>query len=142
MAPPRAVADTNVWVAAAVAPAGVCGRLLAAALQSRWKPVVSPLLVEELRTVLLRPKFRRWLSLDEVDQFVADLAAIGDKVDDPVAGPSRRSPDPDDEFLLALAEAADVEALVSGDSRLLELRITPPVVTPAAFLRRIEQDAS
>lgn len=104
--------------------------------------MVSPLLVEELRTVLLRPKFRRWLSLDEVDQFVADLAAIGDKVDDPVAGPSRRSPDPDDEFLLALAEAADVEALVSGDSRLLELRITPPVVTPAAFLRRIEQDAS
>jgi putative PIN family toxin of toxin-antitoxin system len=142
LAPPRAVADTNVWVAAAVAPAGVCGCLLTAALQSRWKPVVSPLLVDELRTVLLRPKFRRWLSLDEVGRFVADLAAIGDNVDDPAAGPRRRSRDPDDEFLLALAEAADVEALVSGDSQLLELRTIPPVVTPAAFLRRIEQDAS
>ncbi|MDQ6947371.1 MAG: PIN domain-containing protein [Actinomycetota bacterium] len=39
MAPPRAVADTNVLVAAAISPQGVCGRLVDAAIHGRWRAV-------------------------------------------------------------------------------------------------------
>jgi hypothetical protein len=42
MAVPRAVGDPNVLVAAAIAPRGVCGRLVAAAIVGRWRPVASP----------------------------------------------------------------------------------------------------
>lgn len=131
---PRAVADTNVWVAAAITPSGVCGRILQAAIGGRWQPVVSPLLLAELDEVLARPKFRRWLSTDEAQQFVADLKVLADEVDDPGTEPTERSVDPDDDFVVALTEIAQAEALVSGDPHLLDLHIDPPVVTPAVFL--------
>jgi putative PIN family toxin of toxin-antitoxin system len=134
----RAVADTNVWVAAAITPAGVCGRLLQAAIAGNWDPVVSPLLLAELEDVLARPKFRRWLTEGEARQFVGDLMTIAHLVDDPAPQAGGLSADPDDEFLVALAQAADVEALVSGDPHLLDLELEPPVVSPAAYLGRLD----
>jgi putative PIN family toxin of toxin-antitoxin system len=134
---PRAVADTNVWVAAAIAPNGVCGQLLDAALHARWEPIASPLLIDELAEVLRRKKFRRWLSIDEAAIFVAGIRAISDLHPDPdplAAG--ARTADPDDDYLVALAQSVnDVIALVSGDPHLTELSdLQPPVLTPAAFL--------
>lgn len=126
------------WVAAAITPTGICGRLLQAAIDSQWQPVVSPLLLAELDEVLTRDKFRRWLSEDDAHQFVADLKVIADEVEDPTAAPTERSADPDDDFLIALAELAQVEALISGDPHLLDLDLDPPVVTPAAFLHRLQ----
>src|SRR6266540_4071843 len=73
MGRPRAVADTNVLVAAAITPRGSCGCLLEAAIDGRWQLVTSPLLVAELEEVLSRDKFRRWLSQGEAAQFVADI---------------------------------------------------------------------
>lgn len=122
------------WVAAAITPGGVCGQLLQAAIGGRWQPVVSPLLLAELDEVLARPKFRRWLGADESQQFVADLKVLADEVDDPGTQPTERSVDPDDDFVVALAEVAHAEALVSGDPHLLDLDLDPQVVTPAAFL--------
>jgi hypothetical protein len=55
---PRAVADVNVLVSAARTPNGLCGRLLEAAIDGRWQPVVSMALFEELEDVLARPAFR------------------------------------------------------------------------------------
>lgn len=82
--------------------------------------------------MLARDKFRRWLTPDEVDQFVADITALADTVDDP---PERATADPKDEFLVALAQAADVVALISGDPHLADLEhLKPPVSTPGAFL--------
>lgn len=40
-ATPRAVVDVNVLVSAARTPNGLCGRLLEAAIDGRWRPVVS-----------------------------------------------------------------------------------------------------
>jgi predicted nucleic acid-binding protein len=46
--------------------------------------------------------------------------------------------DPKDEFLVALARAANVVALVSGDPHLTDLvNRQPPVMTPAAFLNHL-----
>lgn len=48
------------------------------------------------------------------------------------------SRDPDDDYLVALAEAAEVDALVAGDKDLLTARpAIVPVVTPRAFLDRL-----
>lgn len=136
---PRAVPDTNVLVAAAIAPRGRCGRLLDAAIARRWTPVVSPKLIRELETVLAREKFRRWLSMEDAGRFVTDIRVLADVVDDPPASRVRVTADPKDEFVVALAGAANVVALVSGDPHLTELDLDPPVLTPAAFAALLDR---
>lgn len=134
----RAVPDTNVLVAAAITPRGLCGRLLEAALDGRWQLVASPQLLAELSTVLAREKFRRWLTEDEAHRFVADISAVADVLPDPPASSQRSTADPKDEYLVALARVADVAALVSGDPHLTDLvELDPPVLTPATFLKRL-----
>lgn len=132
------MADTNVWVAAAITPNGVCGRLLRAALDEWWEPVASPQLLDEMSEVLRRDKFRRWLTLDEADRFVTGIRAISDVHQDPEPAAQPMTADPDDDYLVALAQATDVTALVSGDPHLTDLvDLRPPVLTPAEFLDRI-----
>lgn len=132
------MADTNVLVAAAIAPRGLCGRLLGAAIDGRWQLVTSPVLMAELHEVLLRDKFRRWLSPDEATQFVSDLRVLADMVSDPPVRSTPETVDPKDEFLVALVRVADVVALISGDSHLTALvDLDPPVLTPATFMDRL-----
>lgn len=142
MAGPRAVADTNVWVAAAIAPGGVCGRLLGLAVEDRWQPVASPLLIQELAEVLARRKFRRWLTQNDARRFVDDLRRIVEQVEDPPPEPTLRTRDPNDEFLLALAAAAHVGALISGDPHVLEASdIGLLVIPPAPFLALLQDQS-
>jgi predicted nucleic acid-binding protein len=54
----QAVVDPGVLIAAVIAPRGVCGQVLTAALDRRYTHVASPALLAELEEVLLRPKFR------------------------------------------------------------------------------------
>ena len=131
---PRAVADTNVLVAAALTPRGLCGRLLADAVAGRWQLVVSPVLLDELAGVLAREKFRRWMTEDEAVRFVDDVRTVADVVPDPPLSTEQVSDDPDGEFLVVLAAAADVVALISGDPDVNEVEgLDPPAVTPAVF---------
>lgn len=66
--------------------------------------VACPLLLDELDRVLARERFLRWRSRDQLDRFVADLRALADIVDDPTDVPSVTR-DPDDDYLVALAES-------------------------------------
>ena len=53
--------------------------------------------------------------------------------------PPRISPDPDDDYLIALARAAGADYIVSGDSDLLDLTDPhPPVLTPRQFLNVLD----
>lgn len=137
----RAVADPGVFVSALIgrepkaAPALLVGELL----QERWRLVASPLLHEELSGVLLRPKFRRYASEDEVHLFVLRLLERAELVDDP-AERLRVTADPKDDYLVALASAAEADALISGDRHLTTLARPPvPVMTPRAFLDLLNQ---
>jgi len=59
-------------------------------------------------------------------------------VADPAASSGAEAADPKDEFLVALARVADVEALASGDPHLTELvDLDPPVATPSAWLAHV-----
>ncbi len=45
--------------------------------------VASPKLLHELREVLGRPKFRRYLSLDDATEYIDGLVVIAQHLDDP-----------------------------------------------------------
>ncbi len=134
----RVLADTNVLVAAVTSNEGVSARLLIAARSGRYRLIVSPMLLHELETVLARPKFRRYLSIDDARRFVVMVRELAEVVDDPPAPTEPITPDPDDDFLVVLAEATDVDMLVSGDWDLTGLnRSGLTVKTPGEFLASI-----
>jgi predicted nucleic acid-binding protein len=84
--------------------------------------------------VLARPRFRRWVSLDVAAQFIDGLARDAVIVADPPAQPGL-TPDPDDDYLIALARPTQIDYVVSGDRHLLDLVDgVPPVLTPREFL--------
>jgi len=134
----RVLADTNVLVAAVTSKEGVSARLLIAARSGQYRLIVSPMLLDELETVLARPYFRRYLSSDDAHRFVVMVRERAEIVDDPSALAEPLTPDPDDDFLVVLAEAADVDVLVSGDSDLTGLhRSGLTVKTPGELLASI-----
>ncbi len=112
--------------------------------------VVSPHLLYELETVLLRRKFRSKLSYRDVLAYVLWLherARVSESLPaDVVRGVT---PDPDDDYLVGLAALPGVSYLVSGDPHLLGLpdrlvkdangRALSRVVTPREFLNELER---
>lgn len=145
----RAVTDTNVFVSAVLTPGGTCDQLVTALLTHRWRLVASPMLLDELTRVLLRPKLagqidRRGATpavLVEA-RLVTQLADLAELVDDPEVRPAVTR-DPDDDYLIALAQAAGVDALVAGDKDLLtSQQPTVPVLTPRTFLGMLSATAA
>jgi putative PIN family toxin of toxin-antitoxin system len=131
---PRAVLDPNVLVSALLAPRGTSAQLLVELGAGAFEIVTSPLLIDELRRTLGREKFRRYLTEAEADAYVEQLRSISIFVDDPEPPEAPLCSDPDDEYIITLAQAAGAAALVSGDTHLTELRGVIPVFTPREFL--------
>jgi uncharacterized protein len=67
---------------------------------------------------------------------VRDHATLAEDPPDPAPV---RSPDPDDDYLLALAIARRA-FLVTGDQHLLGLRQDLPILTPAAFVSKLREN--
>ncbi len=133
----RVVFDPNVLVSAAVA-SGVSAQLLDRWLTDRpFEVVVCPALVGELRDVLTRDRFRRWISTDEAELFVTRLESEAEPWDDPVDVPAVTA-DPKDDYLVALYRDCNADLLVSGDSDLIDLDVDDvTVLTPRDLLDRL-----
>lgn len=131
---PRAVLDTNVLVSALISPGGGSARLLLELRSGAFELIVSPFLLAELREVLRRDKFRRYVSEAEADAYVELIRTESVVRADPAPSPEPFGTDPDDEFLIDLARDAAADALVTGDAHLLELRAIIPAITPGEFL--------
>jgi putative PIN family toxin of toxin-antitoxin system len=88
----RVVADANVLVSAALSrdPRAPSVLVLDAALDGRIELITSPTLLGELASVLARPRLRRYLSIDDAERFVADLAGVTSLTEDPPPAASRR----------------------------------------------------
>jgi len=100
------------------------------------------MLLEELDRVLRREKFRRWVSVEEADEYVKTLAIDCKLIDDPV-NPPRVTADPKDDYLVALSLSAGVDVLVSGDPHLLKMDNPPlKILTPRAFLEILGQESA
>lgn len=133
----RAVFDPNVLVAALISPRGAPAALYLALTRGRFHLIASPQLLDELDHVLARSKFRRYASREEARAFVDAVARLALLTEDPPATPGATT-DPGDDYLVALARAADADVLVSGDRHLLALTDhDPPVLTPRAFLEQL-----
>lgn len=103
-------------------------------VDGRLELVASPSLLGELREVLDRPKFRRWVSTATATEFIDGLAQDA-LIAEAAPALSGLSPDPDDDYLIALARDANADYLVSGDRHLLDLDDPqPPVLTPRQFI--------
>jgi putative PIN family toxin of toxin-antitoxin system len=130
----RVVLDVNVYVSALLAPTGSPAQVLAKWAEGRFDVVVSRLLLGELERVLRRAKFSASIPAVQVDALLSALSEDGITVTDPKALPGATL-DPDDDYLVALARAAQAECIVSGDTHLTELRDPrPPVLVPREFL--------
>jgi putative PIN family toxin of toxin-antitoxin system len=123
----RSRAEPGVLISAAIAPDGAPAAIIRAAREGRFDLVLSPKLLAELAGVLRRDAFRRYLTLEEAAEYVEGLAVIGETMSD-VRDPTRISRDPNDDYLIALAEAASASILVSGDADLLSLDLPSPSV--------------
>ena len=130
---PSVVLDPNVLISAAISGKGAPAFVIAAWSNGEFQLVVSPKLLDELEAVLLRPKFRKYISKAEVQAYVRKLRALATFFPDPPPQPGL-TPDPKDDYLVSLGRAAGVDYLVSGDPDLLNLsNARPPVITASAF---------
>jgi len=133
----RVIFDPNVLVSAAVS-SGVSAELFDRWLTGRpFELVVCPALTGELRDVLSRDRFRRWISTDESDRFVARLESEAERWEDPRDVPAVTD-DPKDDYLVAFYRDCDADLLISGDADLVDLDAADVnVLTPRQLLDRV-----
>jgi uncharacterized protein len=131
---PRIVLDCNVFVSALLSPKGSPAQILDQWADGNFDLVVSPLLLAELEKVLSRPKFHASIDSVHIDALLTGLAEDAVLVDDP-SSQRGLTPDPGDDYLVALAQKADAQSIVSGDAHLTQLGdVGPLVLTPREFL--------
>ena len=132
----RAVLDCNVLISALLAPGGAPRQLLSRWRAGEFELVVSEKVLTELERALGYPKIAERIPPEDASDFIALLRRAAQWVRDPDAVVAR-SPDVDDDYLIALAESQRA-FLVSGDSHLLGLSHTLPVLSPREFLARLD----
>lgn len=128
----RAVLDPNVLIASLLSRSGAPAQIVSRWLAGEFELVVSEALLVELGRALAYAKIGERIPEDEASAFVELLRGAVRLAPDPEA-PARRSADPGDDYLLALAEV-ERAVLVSGDQHLLALAGALPIFTPRAFL--------
>lgn len=134
----RVVLDTNVYVAALLSRNGAPARLVQALGDGVFDAIVCPRLLSELHDVLHRPKIAERIDSGLADEFVHWLGRIAVSAPDPVTV-RPVSPNPDDDYLFALALIGRAEVVVSGDAHLLGLTGSAPrTLSPAAFAELVE----
>jgi len=125
---PRAVFDTNVFVAAGFNPGSSSAELLRAVREGRIDMVWNEATRRETRSVLIRIPRLSW-------DICADLFRPESKGPDATRAEVSFVEDPQDRKFAALALAARA-TLVSADDHLLTHRSRLDVARPAEFLRR------
>jgi len=135
----QAVLDPGVLVSALITPTGKPAKLLLAAREGAFDLVVSDLLLEELDVVPKRKKFRPYVDLHVATAYLELVRREARLAPDPNTPPPIRCADPDDDYLIALAQSQNA-ALVSGDRALLDLSDQIPVFSPADYLSRLTSE--
>lgn len=131
----RAVIDTNILLSALINPHGLPAQLIDAWRAAKFELITSRDQLLEFGEVARRPKLRRYIVAARVGRFINDLRELAVvHADLPQVD---RSPDPGDDFLLAIAEASDADYLVTGDKGgVLALRVhgRTQIVTVRQFI--------
>lgn len=138
----RAVLDTNLWVSYLLTQGETLSRIVDHWEQMHFVAIVSPAMLAELKEVVRRPRLRAHMSLDPqalIDVMEQDAEVISGVL--MLTGVCR---DPKDDLFIACAVEGRADVLVSGDVDLLAVGSYQGVqmITPAAFLRLLDQQAN
>jgi putative PIN family toxin of toxin-antitoxin system len=131
----RIVADSNALVSRLLLPSSVPGRAVRKAVDNGVL-LVSDATMNELADVLARPKFDRYISLEDRQQFLRLLGRLAEFV--PIVYPVRACRDPKDDKFLEVALNGKADLILTGDADLLALHPWPGILilSPAAYLKR------
>lgn len=135
----RAVLDPNVIISATLSRHGAPARVLRLWADGTYELMCSPHLLDELRRALAYPNLAKHVHADEARALLSLLEDEALVLGNPGTPPSVTSADPDDNYLIALAEQSR-SLLVSGDSDLLDLADQIPVYSPRTFLDLLTPD--
>ena len=96
--------------------------------------LVSKEMLSELREVLYRDKFRRWLTLENTEDFLQELVFLTESIE--IQQPFPEFDDPKDRYILAMLEDDTAELLVTSDKALLRLysHAGKAIVHPSDFV--------
>src|ERR1700674_164037 len=109
----RVVLDTNILVSALIAPAGNPAAIYNAWEQGKFTLLTCAEHLDELRATLQKPRVAKRIKPYKAGRLVNEIKDLAEAI-----GPLprvERSPDPSDDFLLALSEAGKADYLVTGD---------------------------
>lgn len=109
----RVVLDTNILVSALLVQTGHPAAIYRAWQEGNFTLLTCTEQLDELRATLHKPAITERIQPHKAGRLVNDLTKLTETV-----GPLpqvERAPDPDDDFLLALAEAGNADYLVTGD---------------------------
>ncbi len=114
----RIVVDTNALVSRLLLPSSVHGQAVRKAVDDSIL-LVSEATMNELADVLARPKFDRYISLEDRQQFLRLLGRVAEFV--PITYPVRECRDLKDDKFLEVALNGKADLIVTGDADLLAL---------------------
>lgn len=110
----RVILDTNVLVAALIAPNGPPHQLFEAFLGDRFTLVTGNMQVEEFSRVTRYPAIRSRIHPAQAGRMLNAIRSLAVIVENP---PTQSvSPDPHDDYLFAMAQASAADYLVTGDN--------------------------
>ena len=109
----RVVLDTNVLISAIMIQTGNPAALYRAWQQRQFTLLTCAEHLDELRAALRKPAIAERIRPYKAGSLVNEIKKLAESVQE--LPRIRRSPDPTDDFLLALAEAGRADYLVSGD---------------------------
>lgn len=116
----RVVLDTNVLISALISPSGFPAAIYGAWEDGRFTLLTCDEQLDELRATLQKPAIARLVQPHKAGRLVNQIRRLAEVIEK--LPPVSRSPDPSDDFLLALCEAGTARYLVTGDkSGLLSL---------------------
>jgi uncharacterized protein len=111
----RVVLDTNVLLSALLLQQSTAAQLVTAWRRGAFELLTCELQLQEIRAVTRRDHIRTLIRPAMAGELVNQLRAMAQWIDN--LPPVSRSPDPFDNFLLAMAQAGNADVLVSGDKR-------------------------
>lgn len=132
----RAVIDTNVIVSGLIKP-GVPRKIWLAFKSGGCRFILSPSIFAEIAAVLQRPKFQGLICEEARKELLLYLELNADFVEP--ENPVIACRDPEDNHILACAEASKAGYIVTGDKDLLILKSFHgiPIITPRTFLAKL-----
>lgn len=109
----RVILDTNVLVAALIAPNGPPHHLFEAFLGDRFTLVTGNMQIEEFSRVTRYPAIRSRIHPAQAGRMLNAIRSLAINIENPPTQSVSR--DPHDDFLFAMAQAGEADYLVTGD---------------------------